>query len=279
MEDHGVDLNQAARLVELLTGRKDPEVTFQTFDDDKGRNDPALEQVLHGTLNHHAEKLCELNRLGAAICISVNRTDLYGRKKENITAVQAFIADHDKQPIREHEVTPSFYVKSSPNKRHDWWLVEPGFPVDWYVNAMKSLQTHLGSDPKVCISTAVLRLPGFFHQKGDPFLVQLVDGTGIRYRAEDVLAPTGWRASASRGEPKPRKDEGPLPAGNPNDRTRESRRIRVTEFLRSHKPAVSGDGGHQTTFWVACEVVARFGGLSDDDLVLACQRRSNSGPL
>ena len=39
--------------------------TFQTFDDLKGRNNPSLTKVLHGTLDEHWDALASLNIQGA----------------------------------------------------------------------------------------------------------------------------------------------------------------------------------------------------------------------
>ena len=54
--------------------------TFQTFDDDQSRNDKNLVRVLHGTLNNHAANLTSLNQKGAGIFVTVNQTNLKGRK-------------------------------------------------------------------------------------------------------------------------------------------------------------------------------------------------------
>ena len=80
-----VDLEQAGRFIAALTGKSGTAVTFQTFDDGP-RARPGLVQVLHGTLDQHAETLTELNGRGAGVYITINTTDGTGRKAENIKA-------------------------------------------------------------------------------------------------------------------------------------------------------------------------------------------------
>ena len=64
------------------------EFTFQTFDDDQSRNNKNLVRVLHGTLNKHATILTTLNQKGAGIFVTVNKTNLKGRKATDIVRVR-----------------------------------------------------------------------------------------------------------------------------------------------------------------------------------------------
>jgi len=63
--------------------------TFQTFDDDKSRKDPALARVMSGSLDECWDDLVGLSQRGAGVFVTVNETDKSGRKAENIVAVRA----------------------------------------------------------------------------------------------------------------------------------------------------------------------------------------------
>src|ERR1700722_16289341 len=58
--------------------------TFQTFDDDRRRNDQALTKVFFGSFKQHREELARLNTRGAGIFLSINETKADGRKREHI---------------------------------------------------------------------------------------------------------------------------------------------------------------------------------------------------
>ena len=54
--------------------------TFQTFDDDQEREDKVLAKILHGTLTEHFAYLEQLNAVRAGAYVTVNETDLAGRR-------------------------------------------------------------------------------------------------------------------------------------------------------------------------------------------------------
>jgi hypothetical protein len=75
--------DQAERFLAAL----DPDTkrfTFQTFDDVKGRKDETLKGIVHGTLAQRWKYLVNLNKRGAGIFVTINRTDLRGRETGNI---------------------------------------------------------------------------------------------------------------------------------------------------------------------------------------------------
>ena len=96
--------DKAALFLEVLSG-KDAQFTFQTFDDvevwDEAkqkavkRMDKNLVRVLHGTFNQHKDALAALNAKGAGVYVTVNQTDLKGRKEANIVKVRALFVDLD----------------------------------------------------------------------------------------------------------------------------------------------------------------------------------------
>ena len=54
---------------------------------------------MHGSLAGKFAELSRLSALGAGVFVTVNRTDLKGRRKENIIAVRALFVDLDGAPI------------------------------------------------------------------------------------------------------------------------------------------------------------------------------------
>jgi hypothetical protein len=153
------------------------EFTFQTFDDNAHRKDESLVRILHGTLKEHWRELVELNSRGAGIYVTVNLTDLKGRKTGNITKVRALFVDLDGgplDPVATCSTPPHIIVESSPGRWHCYWFVSD-VPLDQFKRLQKALIARFNSDPSVHDLPRVLRLPGFIHRKGEPFLSILQD--------------------------------------------------------------------------------------------------------
>jgi AAA domain/RepB DNA-primase from phage plasmid/Primase C terminal 2 (PriCT-2) len=150
--------------------------TFQTFDDDAKRKDKTLARILHGTLDQHWKKLCDVNRKGAGVYITVNATDGQGRTAKNITRARALFTDLDGaplEPVLQATPRPHIALKSSPGKFHCYWLVED-IALEQFEGFQKALAARFGGDPAVCDLPRVLRLPGFWHRKGEPYKSNIV---------------------------------------------------------------------------------------------------------
>lgn len=153
--------------------------TFQTFDDNKERKDAKLACVLNGTFEKHQQRLNQLSELGAGIFVTINETDLKGRKAKNITRVRAMFVDLDGVPLK--NVTgdkaipdPHIIVESSPKKWHCYWLMAHDVvSVDAFTELQKKLIARFKSDKSIHDVSRVLRLPGFMHRKDNPFMVRV----------------------------------------------------------------------------------------------------------
>jgi putative DNA primase/helicase len=183
------DLDEAKRFLRCL----DPHArrfTFQTFDDREPK-DLSLARTLHGTLDQHADILCDLNRRGASVCVTVNITDGRGRTRTNITDVRALFLDLDgapPEPVRECPLRPHMQVETSPGRFHFYWLVS-NFDLADFENTQRAVAERFDGDPAVAPSTVCARLPGFFHNKDRPFLVRFRSlGRHEPHSASDVLA-------------------------------------------------------------------------------------------
>ncbi len=179
------DRTQAEQFLKQLDPTTD-KFTFQIFDDNADRKDPALSKVLHGSLAEHWDTLVDRNRRGAGIFVTVNETDFKNRRANNIVRVRALWQEDDNGtgasvlPVKPHIV-----VESSPGKFHRYILISD-VPLEEFDNLQQSMVDHYGSDPNAKDIARVLRLPGFYHQKINsnkgitkksmkPFMVRLVD--------------------------------------------------------------------------------------------------------
>ena len=173
-----VDKLQAEKFLTLLDEGQE-RFTFQTFDDQKNRDDKSLVRVLHGTFEEHYTTLANLNRQGAGVYVTVNETDLKGRRLENIVRPRAVFQEADRPGTPEPPLTSHIVVESSPRKFHRYLLVEKDQHIEWseWESVMRRMVAAHGSDPNAKDRARVLRLPGFYHQKNPtaPHLVQILE--------------------------------------------------------------------------------------------------------
>jgi putative DNA primase/helicase len=181
------DLNQTQAFLALLA--EDESITFQTFDDGADKN-RALARILHGTLKEHGATLASLNAQGAGVFVMVNRGDGLGRKAGNVTAVRSLFVDLDGaplEPVLAAGVEPHITIESSPGRFHAYWLVDD-CPLERFTTLQAALATKFNSDPKVKDLPRVMRLPGFWHQKGEPFQTRILqENPMLPYAVADLM--------------------------------------------------------------------------------------------
>ena len=170
--------------------------TFQTFDDDQDRRDKSLARQLNGTLPEHFDQLRSLQEKGAGIFVTINQTDLKGRKAKNVVAVRAIFVDLDGAPIEpvlEHNCEPHIIVESSEGRWHAYW--RSILNKEDFTPTQKALIKAFDGDKSVIDLPRVMRLPGFYHQKvkggvkSSPFMTRLeqIEEDGSKYSAEDLF--------------------------------------------------------------------------------------------
>jgi hypothetical protein len=190
-----IDRRQAERFLEALTGSSDCSVTFQVFDD-ANQKDSELTLLVHGTLSEWFDRLAELNQRGAGIFVTVNATDGYGRRTENVTLVRAVFADFDAGGPGSFPLDPTFVVHSARGP-HSYWVLKPRPTLEAFGPAQRQLAAFYGSDASVHDLPRVMRLPGFLHRKGEPRLVTF-EGASLRnYTLEEVLEAHPVKAVAT----------------------------------------------------------------------------------
>jgi hypothetical protein len=199
----------ATVFLQMLHPDEDHGCTFQTFDDKKDRKHPALKRVLHGTLEQHRKELEAINEAGGGIFVTINRTDFGGRKTENITQVRANFVDLDGaplKPLRDANPRPHIIIETSPGRYAGYWFVEDE-PLDQFSNIQKRLAMTFNSDPSVHDLPRVMRLPGFYHNKSEPFLSRIIARHHIpKYRPADLEPLLGHLAQPKTYEVKEGND-------------------------------------------------------------------------
>lgn len=172
------------------------QVVLQTFDD-SDRKAAALARTIPAAAGVIPERLLTACHSGAGAFLCVNRTDESGsRKAENITAIRALFVDFDTvdhdRPQRMGDMfalEPSAVIESSPGKHHAYWFLDTeagAFPLEDFTPAQKALAAAFGSDPAIHDLSRVMRLPGFIHQKGEPFQTRTLSMSGKRYAPEEL---------------------------------------------------------------------------------------------
>jgi predicted P-loop ATPase len=223
------DRDEAERFLTVFAPNTD-QFTFQTFDDNKERKkeraeanklrkqqgkkplkDPLARQR-HGTLAEHWDELAELNNKGAGIYFTPNETDLQGRKIENIKRVRALFPDLDGAPLEPvlADGAPKTHIitETSPGRFQAYYLIGDDMPLDEFEPLQKAIAARFHGDPAVHDLPRVMRLPGFIHRKGEPFLV--------RVRQINEIAPYPWKVLQEAFAPQPpHADERPTQGNGP----------------------------------------------------------------
>ncbi len=173
--------------ISALTGNDDTPCTWQVFPEGSAKSGAARPRILHGSVREVASRLLQANADGCGVFVTVNETDLTGRKQQNIVGVRAQFIDCDTVRPTSFHLEPSIVVESKAGP-HAYFLVREAELVQ-FTPAQKRLAAAYGSDPKVCDLPRVMRVPGFFHNKEEPYMVRLVESHPERvYSQADVTA-------------------------------------------------------------------------------------------
>ncbi|NAW35012.1 DNA-primase RepB domain-containing protein [Halomonas alimentaria] len=185
-----VDLEEAQRFLDVV--QPSGSLIFLAKPEaDSNRGKPYQRR---GSLSSLGRRLTRLNREGHAIYWGAQEYEGKARRSENTAAFRNLVADLDAPDTTRLERLPSvleerrlplptFIVESSPGKHQLVWTV----PVDWsplpgteeyLTKALANLLSDEGADPAVAKLSQPFRLPGFFHQKREPFRSRIVGGTG-----------------------------------------------------------------------------------------------------
>lgn len=175
------NLEEASKYLKLLDHESEV-FTFQTTDE-SSRKSWAKAKVFHGTFDQHADALYELNQAGAGIFVMVNKGNgiVYEgnrtcRTNANVVEVRALFVDADGaplEPILENSPPPHIVVESSPGKWHVYWRTNDT-RLEEFKLIQQTIAKKFNTDPAVNDLARVMRVPGFYHQKGEPFMTRLI---------------------------------------------------------------------------------------------------------
>lgn len=137
-------------------------------------------------------KLQQANKQGGGVFVTINQG---GRRANEITRVRAVFADTDGaslDPIKA-ALEPHIIVESSPSRWHVYWLVQPDFPLDQFAAVQAAIAAKFGTDPSIKDLPRIMRVPGFLHQKREPYLCQFVglNSKLPRYSLDGIVTGLG----------------------------------------------------------------------------------------
>jgi hypothetical protein len=130
--------------------------------------------------SNHVGGIAELRRILAqkngqscGVFVTINEG---GQRANEITRVRAVFADTDGAPLEPIKATlqPHIIVETSPSRWHVYWLVADGFPLDQFSIVQTAIAKKFGTDLSVKDLPRIMRVPGFYHQKQEPYLCRVV---------------------------------------------------------------------------------------------------------
>lgn len=181
------DLSAAAAFLESIAGKPDPEMLFVCLPDKKGPDGKPLPGGMpvhiRGRLTDVLPRLVAENAANKGVFVTINEVIGNTRKGTDVIALRAVFIDQDQPPFIEPaqcHVPPSIMVNSG-RGRHTYWLLKEGQRLADFSGAQRRLIARYNSDPAVTDLPRIMRVPGFFHMKGQyPVKVEYfdVDPTG-----------------------------------------------------------------------------------------------------
>lgn len=165
-----------------------PSYYIQTFDDKA--KDPSL--VTHGPAKDYPiSKLKELNEKGAGIFFTPNKFFSH-RKADECQGVNAWFFETDDVSIEEQwkricaaPLMPSLVTKTR-SSLHCYYLA-----VDAKIENFRLIQSgliqHFKSDRACKDVSRVLRIPGYYHNKKDPVMVEIIHEQANKYTEAEML--------------------------------------------------------------------------------------------
>lgn len=170
-----------------------PDFAIQTFDDREGVEKDKSLTTFGRPQDYTSEKLFNLNSRGAGIFFTVNKFPLGKRTKSDCAGVNAWYVESDNLSIDEQArnllsspLAPSLVVRSK-KSLHAYWLAKNA-TIDNFVKIQQGLVEKFSGDPALKDISRVLRIPGFMHNKTEPFLVELLDyRPDLVYTEEQML--------------------------------------------------------------------------------------------
>lgn len=182
----------------ILLGSTSKEFNFRTFSDKRESNRSGLVGKFSGKIANCEPALRQLNAKGAGVFVVINDG---GHTDGSIARVRAVFADTDGAPLGPivQALKPHCVISTSPDKWHVYWLVDQEFPLDQFKPVQQAIARKFHSDHSVCNLSRVMRLPGFLHNKKEPYDVhfETLNRTLPRYSLEQIRSGLGLQKQDS----------------------------------------------------------------------------------
>jgi hypothetical protein len=251
MEFATSNFDDTLRFVEALTGNDVPS-TYQIIPEVKGCG--VRPAVRHGRLVDLWDEFELANLHGACVSICPNETDLCGRRESNIIRARALWLDWDGGDVPvtfdslSKTLAPSLTVQSKKGQHNYYILADSDRDINAWRPAQRGLARALGGDVSVADPTKAMRIPGFLHQKSDPFLVTLLQANSRRFTLAEV-------AAAFPAPPEPPRHTSEVDEEEAARRlagTSLEDRFKQAAYYIEHQapPAIEGSGGRRTALSV-----------------------------
>lgn len=182
----------AQAYITTLTGHPDTVMDWRIIND---TNKAVAAHTLRGMIREVFPTLQQYNQNGWGIFCCINAMDGQGRELANVQAIRTHVVDLDNvltsQANYEKAISaypqPHFAVQTSPQKYHLYWLVEPYTGNDFYTFQQRKFAQIYDGDKKIIDPTRVLRVPGFYHLKAEPFLTNCwMIHSGARWTSSQI---------------------------------------------------------------------------------------------
>ncbi len=164
---------------EILTSlfNADEQVCLRVFEDrDEGIFPGAKYSIECGKFSTMEEMLRNHNAMNRGVFFTVN---FGGQNDESITRINAQFVEMDHATFEEQQkridafpLPPSMIIKTR-KSLHTYWFVRDG-DVSLFRNIQKQLVRHFDGDPMCVNESRVMRLPGFYHCKQEPVMVECI---------------------------------------------------------------------------------------------------------
>lgn len=159
--------------IAALTGDANTVCDWRVIND---RDKACSGRNIRGTLSEVYNTLQGYNQQGWGVFMCINPMDGQGQSLPNVAYIRTHIADLDDTLLADaaysravsSQIPPHFAVQSSTGKYHLYWLMEHYTGNDFYSTIQRKLAQVFDGDRTVTDATRVLRVPGFYHCKGEP---------------------------------------------------------------------------------------------------------------
>lgn len=169
---------------------------LQTFDDKKRKEKLGLVQdffVSEAFDEPNFLALLNLNEKGAGVYFCVNQLQHVHKKRtaDNVEYIRAFFCDLDGAPlgpVLQGPLKPNVIVRSSKQRWHAYWIMAEPVGADrrLFKELQQAIAKRFNGDPSVSDLCRVMRLPGFFNMKHEPFFVTYEVLTEKPYNLEEI---------------------------------------------------------------------------------------------